>query len=362
MKKILGLLIIVFPLLVISLGNKVKGEESSQTKEEVFWERIWPSESPVKTCNDSRGRPYPGTGPGAFTWFHWGGAGAWKAFTLDNINEPIFIRVSGDAHCINTLKFSILEEEDNKWVHKFKYDGPGYCYQGHPTPTDPGYRLIYYKPKSKRIKIEAESLYIQIHQAKKISPPTKDIPEELTKKIKGLITLLGDDDWETREKAHRELEKIGPPTELLLQEATKNNDPEIKVRATILLRKINQTKTPVQDSLDNQTFLANIEILAEHLFNQIVKPARLDSRSGGSEGKDQTNRARYEFQAMGNYTFPWLVNRFDKTDDSQTKITIIELMGQFQDPSVIPFLKKALADKTPEVAQSAQKLLEKLQK
>ena len=73
---------------------------------------------------------------------------------------------------------------------------------------------------------------------------TPQIPENLAQEIADLIKLLGDEDWPTREKATDELIEIGEPTMGLLKEATESKDPEVRTRANIILKKIEQLKDP----------------------------------------------------------------------------------------------------------------------
>ncbi|MBI4834597.1 MAG: HEAT repeat domain-containing protein [Planctomycetes bacterium] len=79
--------------------------------------------------------------------------------------------------------------------------------------------------------------------AKEPPPATKQAqPSELVKEKLSLIEELGSDDWETREKAQKELEKMGEKAEGQLKEAAKSANPEIRSRATRILKLIETQK------------------------------------------------------------------------------------------------------------------------
>ncbi|MBI4833312.1 MAG: HEAT repeat domain-containing protein, partial [Planctomycetes bacterium] len=57
--------------------------------------------------------------------------------------------------------------------------------------------------------------------------------------IQSLIKQLGDDDWETREKAKEELTKIGEPAlELLKQTLKETQEPEVRMRVEWIIKTI----------------------------------------------------------------------------------------------------------------------------
>ena len=74
--------------------------------------------------------------------------------------------------------------------------------------------------------------------AGKPSGPPALSPEELEKRIAELIKQLGDDEWEKREAAQAELSKIGEAARKQLEEAKKNTDEEIALRAGQLLEEL----------------------------------------------------------------------------------------------------------------------------
>lgn len=350
MRKIIGLAIIGILFLATTVGDKVKGEESASDKEAVFWKRVWPSEAPVETCNDSAGKPYPGTGPNSFTWFHWGGAGAWKVFTIDNTDEPLCIKVSGDSQAINTLKFNLLEDENNHWAHRFRFDGPVGCWQGHPTSTDPGYRLIFWATRSRRIRIEADSLYIEIYQRGKQAQQPEPTP--LEDRIKALIIQLGHDDWQTREKAQHELEQIGAPAKPFLEAALKNKDPEIVLRARLLLEKL-QGEEFIWGDLPDEKLTEWTIGLVSHLFNPVLNELA-QNRKGG---------AWHEFDSMGKLALPGLIKIAFQEPRPVTQMPhIISLLVQFHDKSIIPTLGHYLLEGSPEVSAVALGGLKELRK
>jgi hypothetical protein len=68
--------------------------------------------------------------------------------------------------------------------------------------------------------------------------PAADPPKADAEQIAKLIKQLGNDDFEVREKATKELEAIGTPALEALREATKTGDAEVKTRAAALLEKV----------------------------------------------------------------------------------------------------------------------------
>ncbi len=62
----------------------------------------------------------------------------------------------------------------------------------------------------------------------------------LGKKAEELIAKLGDDDWESREKATKALIAMGRPAAAKLTEATRSTDAEVKWRADHILREIRE--------------------------------------------------------------------------------------------------------------------------
>ena len=87
----------------------------------------------------------------------------------------------------------------------------------------------------------------QIAKETKISP-------ELQAKIEVLIKQLGDEDWRTRESAEESLRKIGEPAKIFLKEAIQSKDPEVKMRATQLLRYLDPE--PEEENKDHASLKA----------------------------------------------------------------------------------------------------------
>jgi len=77
--------------------------------------------------------------------------------------------------------------------------------------------------------------------------------KELQQKIKDLIKQLGADDWQKREEATTELENIGEPAKALLEDALKNDDPEVRMRANNILSGIPEKilELTIPDKLKN---------------------------------------------------------------------------------------------------------------
>jgi HEAT repeat protein len=78
-------------------------------------------------------------------------------------------------------------------------------------------------------------------EPKSESPKTTDKEAEKKKldQARALITKLGDDLFEVREKAHKELEKLGRVIVPLLKKALTDDDLEVRRRARNLLAKLN---------------------------------------------------------------------------------------------------------------------------
>src|SRR5579859_2277824 len=62
--------------------------------------------------------------------------------------------------------------------------------------------------------------------------------ETISKKVATLVEQLGDDEWETRERATRELIAIGRPAVARLSESVRSKDAEIQWRSSHILRQI----------------------------------------------------------------------------------------------------------------------------
>jgi hypothetical protein len=62
--------------------------------------------------------------------------------------------------------------------------------------------------------------------------------ESVAKKVATLVEQLGDDEWEIREKATRELIAVGRPAVARLSESVQSKDAEIKWRSTHILKQI----------------------------------------------------------------------------------------------------------------------------
>ncbi len=71
-----------------------------------------------------------------------------------------------------------------------------------------------------------------------------NIPENLGQDIAKLVELLNNDDWEVRENATKELIGIGEPVINLLKESLNSREPEVRMRASLIIKKIEQAKDP----------------------------------------------------------------------------------------------------------------------
>jgi hypothetical protein len=77
---------------------------------------------------------------------------------------------------------------------------------------------------------------------KKVAPVAPEAPltPEAEKRVDELIKQLAADDFNTREAAEAELEALGKPAAAKLEKAAESDDPETRMRAKKLLRKIGQ--------------------------------------------------------------------------------------------------------------------------
>jgi hypothetical protein len=71
-----------------------------------------------------------------------------------------------------------------------------------------------------------------------LAAPAADEPRADAERIARLIKQLGNDDFEEREKAVKDLEAIGSPALPALREAARGGDVEVKARATALVHKM----------------------------------------------------------------------------------------------------------------------------
>ncbi|HVR74040.1 MAG TPA: HEAT repeat domain-containing protein [Planctomycetota bacterium] len=86
---------------------------------------------------------------------------------------------------------------------------------------------------------------------------SRRLAEDVRARIEGLISDLGDEDFDKREAATKALEELGSPALDLLRGAAKSPDEEIKNRAEILLGKINE-KAP-ESTNDSEDVLTNLD-------------------------------------------------------------------------------------------------------
>jgi len=107
--------------------------------------------------------------------------------------------------------------------------------------------------KAARIETDGPSLLKYVRR--KIAAPVD--PD----KVRALIHQLGDDSFETRERATQVLIALGDPAMPLLQAATKNTDLEIARRAERCLQAL--TKDPARRENESATTIAAIRVLAK---------------------------------------------------------------------------------------------------
>ncbi|MBR9679156.1 MAG: hypothetical protein GON13_02725 [Nanoarchaeota archaeon] len=117
--------------------------------------KIYPVESDVDYCINSRGVTYPTIGDGSANWFVWGGCSNYKIYeTLQN--ESIKLYYYTDAYVCTNPDFEIYEFNGAFWVKKTEYNNPNQkSYSGD----------IYYTPKTSKIKIKTSNcFYLNIYQ------------------------------------------------------------------------------------------------------------------------------------------------------------------------------------------------------
>ena len=117
-------------------------------------ERIWPVAADCQFAQGSRGRQST-TGPNSAEWFGYGGAGDWKEFAVLP-DRPFLLSTRGDGQMIDSIRFTISENEGGAWVVKETIQGP--------TGFD-GYRWYVHTPSSDRLRITAQGwFYLYLYQ------------------------------------------------------------------------------------------------------------------------------------------------------------------------------------------------------
>ncbi|MBI4834043.1 MAG: HEAT repeat domain-containing protein [Planctomycetes bacterium] len=105
-----------------------------------------------------------------------------------------------------------------------------------------------------------------------------NIPETLGQEIDKLIELLNNDDWETRENATKELIGIGDSVVNPLKESLNSREPEVRMRASMIIKKIEQAKDPllqirtvIESYMSQHQAIPLKELLQIGDINQIAK-------------------------------------------------------------------------------------------
>jgi hypothetical protein len=70
--------------------------------------------------------------------------------------------------------------------------------------------------------------------------PTPKPTPELVDQVNKLITELGAENWQTREKATKELIEIGEPALIALKQAQQHTDPEVRLRVKLILESLEE--------------------------------------------------------------------------------------------------------------------------
>lgn len=108
------------------------------------------------------------------------------------------------------------------------------------TRIELGYMRLKGVPVGKKVIIVALLLLLGCAGANKTAFGEDEIPKIQKKNIAQLIQQLGNDDWEMRESAQRELIKIGEPAISFVERALKeSDDAEVRLRARDIIISIN---------------------------------------------------------------------------------------------------------------------------
>ena len=308
-----------------------------EEKQELKWVQIWPSEAPVESSTNSKGKEFPATGPGAFDWFNYGGAGDWKVFNVIP-NQPIYIKARGDVcpGCfLGHLKFNIIEEdEDEEEIDSFEFDGPEWS--GAKPENEIGFRLIYYVPKSKRLKIISTGggFYVTVYQLKKCK--IKEKVEE--KEIISLIKDITNENHRVRKKARKELIKIGNQAVPFLEKVLTD------IKDIIEEIKENSIGEPIQEeTLDN-----NLKELIDSLFDNLE-----------DNEFDMDSEAFESLALLGPRSIRFIISKTDH-EETEARLAVIELIKDTKSMVVVKCLIKLLKDKNKEVKDLSYKVLKKL--
>ncbi len=124
---------------------------------EDYTQQVWPSGSAGSKCVNSKGKTLPKSGPGAATWFNYGGCGSWKTFPAipDVLHR---LRATGDS-CGGCMLwhvgFHIQEDFGAGWE----------TVETHDPPDKKGMKYeILYTPKTDEFRIQAlGGFYIKVY-------------------------------------------------------------------------------------------------------------------------------------------------------------------------------------------------------
>jgi hypothetical protein len=238
-----------------------------------------------------------------------------------------------------------LEEDQDDWSEELNYEGPSW--HGVKPDDEPGERYLFYTPKAKRLRIECTGggFYIRIYQLKKIVK--KEEPAKLKEEINNLIKLLGDKDWQKREKANERLLEIGEPALSALEEAQKSKDPEVKWRVENIISEIKEKiSTASDEGLLVDAVKERVKVLVTSLVPLIEK------------ANDKDNSEPYQsLIIMGEYAVDELGEKLDNPD-VETRRAIVSILGEIGSIKATPYLIEALKDKN--ISKDSQTVLHKI--
>ena len=109
--------------------------------------------------------------------------------------------------------------------------------------------------------LSVDSIEVQTEFGKLVVPVTKivsitpglDSHVKLYAKIKKLVAALGDDDFKTREQAHKDLIAMGTPIRDVIAEYTEDKNAERKRHASEIVKKLDELSEQEEDDFDSDT-------------------------------------------------------------------------------------------------------------
>ncbi|MFA5794894.1 MAG: HEAT repeat domain-containing protein [Candidatus Brocadiia bacterium] len=195
---------------------------------------------------------------------------------------------------------------------------------------------------------------------------SQDFTEYLNKGIDGLISQLGDEQWEIREKASEELSRLGMLARPGLEKALSNGDAEIRERAAQLIA-LNKWREPFTKRMDKFIGqLKNKNFSDKALVNDMVyflsrdesSPILIDILKDNSQPPDVRYSVATALRNVANVNFKSINNDiiqlYGKDKDENMRAALIWLMSKGgKDEKVMPVLLSALNEPSHQIKQAA---------